>query len=292
MSRLLLVLALCVSFRAGGTEVDNITSFYEPLADAEVVLNAKVQELIVAAQARHFGCRRNIFARQAAAVLVGNVIFGTVEYFANNSELVERSYTPVGQSIYRGTPYQGGIVDTFVNLGPTVNVAGHHVGTDKLGHFFDMGWDLYGRTLWGASIEDLLAQSRREETGLWGLWSTGIKSYGDIASNFDGYRFWKEFVEPGPKQYFNCENGRLRQVREFRWSDYISAGWNEAINCNAYWNQSYSENVNRNTKELETRFKRRYQCPIEPNQCEKLRAHYSAWIPRPKISELVSPLCR
>jgi|GEM_PF-3777947 len=288
---LIFILPLLVT-AAQATEIDNTTSFYQPIADSEAVLNAKVQELIIKSRALDYGCNRRVLARQASAELVGNIIFGTVEYFANNSDQVARAYTPVEKSIYRGTPYQGGIVDTFVNLGPTVNVAGIHVGTDKLGHFFDMGYDLYQRSLRGHSIADLLAQSRREQSGLWGALTTGVKSYGDIASNFDGYRFWKEFSEEGPGAYFICEGGRFKQVRVFTWSDYVSDAWSEAINCSEYWSKAYTDPIARNVRSLEVQSGRRYACPIFPERCEVLRDHYASWIPRDQINQIISPLCR
>jgi hypothetical protein len=286
-----LVLLFFVS-AAHATEVDNITSYYQPLADAEAALNVRTQELIAAGRARHFACNRRILARQMASQLIGNFIYGAVESFANTSPLVERAYTPTSESVYKGTPYQGGLIDSLVNLGPTVNVAGFRIGTDKLGHFMDMGYDLYQRSKMGYTVAQLLAQSRSEESGLWGALTTGVKSYGDIASNFDGYRFWTDLIDEGPRGFFVCENGSFKQVRAFKWSDYISAAWSEAINCNEYWSEAYTSHVGGNVRALETKSGRRYACPIAPDQCDILRNYYERWIPRAQISEIISPLCR
>ncbi len=287
-----LVLVFGHPFYAAATEVDDVTSYYQPLADSEELLNGRVQSLITAARKFERGCDRRALTQLASTQLIGNFFYGAVESFANTSPLVERAYTPAHFSIYRGTTYQGSIVDTFVNLGPSVNVAGFRVGTDKLGHFMDMGFDLYSREIRGASVVQLLAQSRREESGWWGLYMTGVKSYGDIASNFDGYRFWKEFSEAGPRQYFECDRGRLKQVRRFKWSDYISAAWSEAINCSEYSDAPFAATVAANIGALENANAGfRYACPIAPEQCDILKKYYERWIPRRHIAQIISPLC-
>lgn len=292
MRKILLALVFpLLSSAALATEIDDTTSYYRPIRDSEAALNARTQELIQEGLSRHYGCNRKILARQMGSVLVGNLFYGTVESFANNSALVDRAYIPAHDSIYKGTPYDGGFVDTFVNLGPTVNVAGFHVGTDKLGHFMDMGYDLYLRSRAGQGVLSLLAQSHREEGGLWGSLMTGVKSYGDIASNFDGHRFWTDLIEAGPRGFLICENGQFKQVREFKWSDYISAAWTEAINCSAYWSESYSRPIEKNIAELEAKEGRRFHCPIEPDQCAILKNYYANWIPRENLDLIISPRC-
>lgn len=276
---------------ASATEIDDTTSYYWTIHDSEALLNLRTQELIQEGASRHYGCDRRTLARQMGAVLVGNLFYGTVESFANNSALVDRVYIPAAESIYKNTPYSGGFVDTFVNLGPTVNVAGFHIGTDKLGHFMDMGYDLYLRSRDGEGVLALLAQSHREEGGLWGSLMTGVKSYGDIAANFDGHRFWQDLIEEGPRGFFVCEGGRIKQVRDFKWSDYVSAAWTEAINCSSYWSDSYTKPIAANIDKLESAQGHRFRCPIEPSQCGILRDYYAHWIPREKVDLIVSPAC-
>ncbi len=203
MKPLTLVFFLTVGFSSisWATEVDDTTNYYVEIKDSEDLLNAETQALIRQGLDRQRGCSRTTLALNMSSVLTGNLFFGTVESFAEETPAVDRSFVETGASIYRGSPYAGGFVDRVVKLGSVINLAGYHVGTDKVGHFMDMGYDLYTRAKKGASVFELLAQSRREQTGLWGKWMTGVKSYGDIASNFDGYRFWTDLIDEGANKF-------------------------------------------------------------------------------------------
>ncbi len=82
-------------------------------------------------------------------------------------------------------------------------------------------------------------------------------------------------------------------MRRFKWSDYISAAWTEAINCSEYWSDDYRNHVGANVQALEVKGGgRRFACPVAPNQCDVLRKYYEHWIPRDQIAEIISPLCK
>lgn len=276
---------------ASATEVDNFTSYYQPLAESEARLNAMVQRKIDAVLSSASTCDLKKMGKNLGYQLVGNLFFGTIEAEVVEDPTYPRIDTPVSQSIYRGTPYEPSIVGRLVNLGSIMNIGGHRIGTDKVGHFFDMGYDLYWREKKGAKIEDIVHRSRHEQQGLWGKWMTGVKSYGDIAANFDGYRFWRDVFGDGPNPYFTCENGRLKQIREFRWIDYANSAWNEAINCSDYSSQSYNTVMTANVMTLEKRSGRRYTCPIDRSLCEPTRQRYRQFVPEHLVKEIVSPLC-
>lgn len=133
----------------------------------------------------------------------------------------------------------------------------HQTGAPKL---TDLEW----------AIELSLAQ----EDGWWGSLGTGVKSYGDIAANIEGYHFWSELTE-GSDPYFRCESGRWKLVRGFSWAKYINAAWDEGINCNEYSNS-------KNQRALQTR----NLCPVETAKCQEIRSRYRV------NPAMYSPVCR
>jgi hypothetical protein len=284
--------ALIFTVQVQATEIDDTTSFYDAIPDSEAVLNTKTQELIDSALATFRGCDQKAFARLASYKLTGNLFYGAIEAQANNSTEVSKVSLKVSESIFKDSPYESSIVGRLFGLGSTINIDGTHIGTDKLGHFFDMGYELWQMTEGGSNLMDIVDKATREQQGIWGYWTTGIKSYGDITANFDGYRFWRDFAGEGSQPFFTCEQNYLKQVRAFKWSDYVSAAWTEAINCSEYWSPNYDFYVAMNVHDLEVNNKRRYQCPIKPETCDDLRVKYSQWLGPLELPKVISPGCR
>jgi hypothetical protein len=71
-----------------------------------------------------------------------------------------------------------------VSIAPGVNVDGKAVGTDKLDHVVDNGFNLFKA---GFTRKEALTQSARDESGISGMTSTGVFSRGDIAANMVGF---------------------------------------------------------------------------------------------------------
>lgn len=78
----------------------------------------------------------------------------------------------------------------------------------------------------------ILGISNKMESGSFGG-DWGIKSYGDMAADLEGYRFWSSLTE-GDHPYFRCVSGKWKQTRDFRWEEYVSDSWDEGINCSEY----------------------------------------------------------
>ncbi len=292
MRNITAIFILLFTLQTHATEIDDTTSYYDVIPDSEAVLNAKVQRLIDKNLASYHRCDLNIFSKRAAHDLTGNLFYGAIESQANKASQVSKQSLRVGDSIYKNTPYETSVVGRLFGLGSTINVNGHHIGTDKLGHFFDMGYSLFILDKEEEDITVLVEKSTSEQQGLWGAWTTGVKSYGDIAANFDGFRFWKDFAGRAANPYFVCEGGSLKQVRAFLWSDYVSDAWTEAINCSKYNDVDYDFNVAKNVHELETKTGKRFQCPIEPTKCDELRGRYAQWLQPHQLAAVISPECR
>lgn len=138
-------------------------------------------------------------------------------------------------------------------------------GADKLGHFLQVGYAMYfakmrkenprfrdARPFYVRFAEvfsgdkkfrestplkgDALvyAYSRFQENGEWGYTGPMARSYGDMAANVEGYRFWSELTD-GSNPYVKMDGtGRWRLARPFDWNTYVNLAWDEAVNRTDY----------------------------------------------------------
>lgn len=90
---------------------------------------------------------------------------------------------------------------------PTVKVFGTYMGTDKFGHFTDVGisyyWTWHQSIVEGAGEEQAVARAVRlgthgvmSEAGLLGTVANGDYSNGDLSANFAGFLFYRNLGEP------------------------------------------------------------------------------------------------
>jgi hypothetical protein len=135
----------------------------------------------------------------------------------------------------------------YIELSPTIQIAGATIGIDKLGHFLAQGFSYL--QLMRASPPSLTQQQRmaavrqlghRQEYGSLGVATTGIYSFADQAANWAGMWFYValfESVEDAGKRhapYFaRGDDGRYRRTREFHWAEWLTADWDEVLNPSA-----------------------------------------------------------
>jgi hypothetical protein len=146
------------------------------------------------------------------------------------------------------------LVRTFLRAG-TVSAGGVLFGTDKIIHFVNLGRIYHSRYL------DAVAQGLSErdaalhavtstasnrwlsEDGLLGLYTTGIRSNGDLAANYAGLKFYRnltEAVRVGPKllpPMLQREGPHWRLAIEDEaavFTAFVSPHWNEVLNPNTY----------------------------------------------------------
>ncbi|TVQ52653.1 MAG: hypothetical protein EA377_09740 [Phycisphaerales bacterium] len=138
----------------------------------------------------------------------------------------------------------------------TVKAYGVYFGTDKWGHFHDLGHfyfsDLHRMRGRGMEDEEALrrivheySQGPISEATTIGLWATGVYSNADLASNYAGMLFYQNLREPvelqgetheplmvriGP---FLALNKHVRPESAFL-KPFITDHWNEALNPNLY----------------------------------------------------------
>jgi hypothetical protein len=152
-----------------------------------------------------------------------NLAYARIEQWANALDKATpghpgKIYQPrVEDSQYRGRSSLS--LATF--LAPVMMINDILIGTDKLGHFFQLGYSKYYKEiLGGKSPADAATEGDKTESGTFGIDNTGVYSNADIAANRDGMQFYQNLAR----------NPNL----DFKITDYISYKWNEASNANLY----------------------------------------------------------
>lgn len=132
----------------------------------------------------------------------------------------------------------------------TIKVHGHYLGTDKIGHFFAMGYHYYtiyqATRLMGQSHEVAKEKARDicgwvTECSFLGLSSTAIYSNADMATNYIGLKFYLNLTQPvklagrmvpamvvREGDYWKLGEHLTRASPLF--SQYVSVHWDEVLN--------------------------------------------------------------
>ena len=246
---------------------------------------------------------------------LGGALYAKIEgWSADNPNAVR---IPIEKSIYRliADKYVShfGILPVQFKKFYTENIMmmdGIVFGDDKLGHFFQIGYDIYywvarkkNPTMtdvqgiqekygdWRFGVRSLALKSfsegddlaieliRFSEAGQWGMSGSGVKSYGDMAANWEGYHFWGDLVD-GPHPYFKCKNGHWATARTFEWRDYITPAWDEANNCN-----DAIEVIAKSVSQV-LAAEKKAECPVDAAACAGLVKRFGA-----VASKLLNPRC-
>ena len=212
------------------------------------------------------------------------------------SLLARNSYSLLlNDSIYRDIDYIEGFSLNLKELSDVVNISGHLVGLDKIGHYFAEGWRYFELTHYDEhSIDQALEWGKKKEAGLFGYTSTGVFSYADLTANFNGWRFWNRVLlkHDDPlkgmianffnRPYVACEiqiidsikNRKIVKAWEyntrFDLSDYIDGAWDEGNNCNSYADPIIEQKVTSRINNVDPDF----ACPFSAGYCSDARDKY------------------
>lgn len=135
---------------------------------------------------------------------------------------------------------------------PVLSLDGLRVGTDKFEHFFDLGFRYYRAAfLKNQGVDAALKLGESTEFGFLGMITTGIYSYADLASNFQGMRFWNDLLGIYPdvlgvniQPYVSCSDTRgWQQHKPIRLARYVDLAWSETFNCYGFRKSSLLEKV-------------------------------------------------
>lgn len=194
---------------------------------------------------------------------------GNMETWVMGANMSKCSVDP-GSSVYQDfTFFESPVMRGGAGLNHVIQINGTKIGADKLSHFMTEGYEYYLNQRRGQNLRQVIQQGIDEEEGGYGLRATGIKSYADMTANYQGYTFWRQVLD-GDDPYLRCDNGKWKQVREFRWEDYVIPGMDESINCNTYKSETMQQKVNTRTRELVAQREPNAAsraCPLDPVGC-------------------------
>lgn len=269
----LFLLPLIVSSIALATEVDNFTNRDIPLNDSRETLNEKmnlhIAEALVSANKLNCATNEEDVAERFYSSLdkkIGGFFWAKYEKDVDADSYIDKRHFKKNESVYRGVSVTGGVVLSLAKLGSVVNVGGNLVGTDKLGHFCGIGKVYFDkiRTRKG-TLKEVLRYGEQSEETFFGLATTGIYSYGDLVSNYEGLRFWQSLFA-GEHPYLRCMDGKLAQTRAFDWLDYVNDAWDESLNCSRFRTEEIKEKV---YKEI----RHDPKCPVMPLRPETIERY-------------------
>lgn len=188
----------------------------------------------------------------------------------------------------------------------------NYIGWDKVGHFFVEGRSYYQLAYLDQDeidIDSAVAWGVSTEEGKFGYLTTGVYSFADTATNFEGMRFWNQLLmlNPDPidpddswhnRAYFTCSLklneegdpvGVWKQSKTFDIDQYANAAMDERINCNSYRNTGIRDKVKARIAQAtdEYYWRGEAQCPVYPSRCGDLIGRYGKW-----NATIISPECQ
>lgn len=300
-----LALALPPVVRAA--EIDSITDRNHELRNSMRALNAMLngflREGVERANERKKDCDEKTLYKSLRKAIVSPFIGHALAERLNQDEGLDSRRVPLEESIYQDLGLFDAISVHIKDLSAVIRLDDHLVGVDKLGHFLVEGWKYFEIAyLDGEGVETAVHWGQRAERTYFGLRTTGIFSYADLAANFDGMRFWarllghqKDPLDKGfffNRSYVKCSKHlwsrkpywRLR--RRVDLGDFVNGAWDEGMNCHLYKDEEIAAAIRRRVEETEKIDGKSYTCPIEPSKCAVARERYDLY-----AHTLLHPLC-
>ena len=291
------------SFSLLAAEVDQFSKRHLPLEDASPLINKHAREYLAQAleelnqkeqcsleqkdERKLYNKLEHIFSNHIKGQLVKDMLY---------TDLYPKNVIPIEESIYKyWTKKNGFLLATRIGkmnsyaIYPEIRVGDVRIGVDKFEHFFAMGARHFREYYFHQySLEFILNFDYFiEKNGLGGnSWATGVMSYGDMAANMNGIRFWNNILQKhsdllgaqynyGP--YVLCQDGKwiINPEKELDLRDYIDDSMDEGINCSAFANEKGVEVFKKSLKELGfITSQRDNPCPLEPEKFQALKEKY------------------
>ena len=244
-------LALCAT-RASAYESDPLSARRDPPADATIVANAHATELLTGAIDRVNAateCQgddramREVLAKEIARTMTERrtapsrgrqpqMTTGAYAVWLEEGP-IERMDVHDRTDVYSDVRTGNSAILRVWGPASTIQLAGVLLGTDKLDHFWDQGYDYFRESKHGLDPERAVRWGTRTELGLWGEATTGVFSYADLAANYDGYQFYATLLSP-TSSIVRDDDGCVRMVRPFDWAESIDWHYDEALNPSVY----------------------------------------------------------
>ncbi len=278
-------------------EVDQFTKRFSPPADSSVemnkVANHYLKKSIIEANGAGEGCDEKVLYKKMRNYFA-NHKDGEITIHALTSPTVARTKFKISESIFQGwTMGTGALIgrpnadNTDVALSPLITIGNQVIGTDKLEHLFGRGFayftDYY---LSKKSLRKTLKTGIFEEKIIYGgnFLTTGVFSYADLATNFDGMRFWNHVLlkredilgatrNLGP--YVVCKDKKFVLNKKIDFTNYFDAAHDEGINCSKFANDKGLKKFNESLVKLTAKDPdHTYECPMDQSVLDKVVEKY------------------
>jgi hypothetical protein len=161
------------------------------------------------------------------------------------------------------------------------------MGLDKLGHYLAQGFQYYEyfkqldpRLSASARAEAVRAYGHEQEVGQLGIATGGVYSPADLAANWAGMLFFMALFDDmqletarHARYIARDAHGRYRRARDFHWSEWVSADWDEVQNPTRIEQRVLFDKV-------KTNFSRPQGAPGShaPSICDEYRAGPKAFV--------------
>jgi hypothetical protein len=279
------------------SETDGFTDRYAPLEDSSGAINTRANQYVMKAisdlSTQSVGCDEEALYKELRYYFSNHMKGQLVKDILNDDSIPKRKIT-LEHSVYRDwTPWDGlGMGLTFVarsgvTISPILHFGNEIIGADKFEHFFGQGFAYFSQ-----NYEKEKGATKAVKTGIFkekiflggNKFGNGVFSYGDLAANFNGMRFWNHILQQnddvlgsdhnlGP--YIVCQNNNWKQVKKIDFRDYMDSSMDESINCSKFPAKLTADRFTEQVQNLGM------TCPLDPKKLDELAGKYgplSKWI--------------
>ncbi|MES2528919.1 MAG: hypothetical protein V4598_17670 [Bdellovibrionota bacterium] len=231
MRVLIIFIATIMTFSAFALETDNYLSWQTELKDSSHHINKYFSEKIQIAlneiqEQDSKSCEQlteEIGKTFASKLVHDNPVENWLFSVLNGEEIFPANLDYVQESIYR-EPFRFYI--PWFGLAPNIQINGFYLGTDKLSHFASTGMDyfkIFNRT---GSLEKALQWGILDEKTVHGYLSSGVLSFADLESNYQGLKFYQKFCQ-GDSYLQKDESGKWFLARSPDIREFVNGHWDE-----------------------------------------------------------------
>ena len=297
----IIVLVLSIlSVNIFAAETDAFTPRYvlkqEGLPQVNLEINSRLKKVITKLNSKDTKTCDNDAMKSLVGETLRRPIQGVIEHHIMTTDKFPRSMMTFKDSVFfKSKSFHKQIIEIGIMLGiaftPPIRHKDILIGADKFGHFLDEGYYYYEmyHTL-DMTMENILKVGNVLEYSVEGQILGGVYSYADLAANYEGMLFWKDLLgsdkDKVKRKYIDCSEGKWSIENDVDLDIYISHAWDEGMNCSKYNTESFAKDIANNIKGLENKNKRRYECPVYPDQVPnmiKRFGKYAKSIINPKL---------
>tara|TARA_Y100001970_G_scaffold285746_1_gene406287 strand:- start:1471 stop:2508 length:1038 start_codon:yes stop_codon:yes gene_type:complete len=254
-----IVSILFTQISLNASETDNYLAWDKEIQDSTEEINRYYNELMVNALRK---VKRRPFMRkkcERVATWIGKSIVKIdqkyTDHWVKKNKKIDRfpKYGTKKWDYLKKTIYKK-VLKLGVNMSPTININGIYMGSDKISHFFGIGLVYYGFYLKKLKTmkmkkSSLPIQKRQMKAVKHALdlgiltervflgesaMASGVFSYGDMESNYQGLKFFRSLCEGKTPRIKKVSKHTWKLVRPLDIKSYANPKWDETFYSNHY----------------------------------------------------------